>query len=935
MTMYEREDRPTMKRLAARCYAVCAAWLLLAAVALPAGAARLQAVELTTEMRHDPLGIDAAHPRFGWKLDAGPQTLTSERGITQSAYRILVAGSPEALAKGKGDAWDSGRVESSTYWQLAYQGQPLRAHTTYYWQAEVWDGKGTQGAWSKPASFTTGLLTPADWQAQWIASGAGDSQPGAALPLFRHEFALHKPIAQALLFVSGLGQYEARLNGHNVTATVMNPGWTDYRRTAAYDTYNVKPLLHAGANALGVLLGNGMYHVDDVKDRYTKFTGSMGRPKCIVELVITYADGSSERIASDGTWQMHAGPITFSSTYGGEDFDARLEPAGWDRSGFDAHDWHPAVVVKGPGGALRASQSAPLIVARRFPVSHTTDPAPGVTVYDLGENMSGWPAITVRGPAGSSVRLLAGELLDAHGRVTQASAHAFPDAPVLFNYTVRGDAEGETWTPRFSYYGFRYVEVTTTSPTRQQPAILSLTGDFVHADVAVAGTFTTSDKLFNNIHTLIDRAVLSNLVSVLTDCPTREKLGWLEQTHLNASTLMLNYDVSSLYEKMARDMEDAQRPNGLVPSIAPEYVAFTEDGHDTDFRDSPEWGSAIVLSPWALYQFTGDTLPLTEAYPAMQRYIAHLRSRAQGHLLGYGLGDWYDIGPAPPGVSQLTSKYVTATATYYQDLAALAQIAPIAGHPEDAAAYLAEAGEVKQAFNAKFFNAATGLYDRGSQTAQAMPLALGLVPEGQAPTVLAHLIADIHAHQDHVTSGDVGFHYVVRALTDQGRSDILAAMLSRTDSPSYGYQLSRGATTLTEAWDTNPEDSQNHFMLGHGEEWFYRGLAGISIDMARGAENAILLRPAYVAGVASAAATYASAMGTVRSSWRRAGGGSVILDITIPAGATATLHLPTGLRLRLPQGAPGVPIGQATPGSYAWRLGSGVYAISAVPEKTE
>ena len=721
-----------------------------------------------------------------------------------------------------------------------------------------------------------------------------------------------KPIAQALLFVTGLGQYEARLNGKNVTATVLNPGWTDYRRTVAYDTYNVTPLLHPGANALGLLLGNGMYHVDDTRHRYTKFVASMGQPKSIAQLEVTYTDGSHERIATDTTWQTHPGPITFSSTYGGEDYDARAEPLGWDKPGFSAKDWQPACAVEGPGGTLRAGQSAPLTIAQQFTPQHITNPAPGVTVYDLGENMSGWPAIKVQGPAGATIRLLAGELLDSHGRVTQKSAHAFPDAPVLFDYTLSGSASPETWHPRFAYYGFRYVEVTTTTPAQAQPKILSLTGDFIHADVLTAGTFTTSNPLFTNIHRLIDGAVLSNLVSVLTDCPTREKLGWLEQTHLNASTLMLNYNVTSLYEKMARDMEDAQRPNGLIPSIAPEYVAFTDDaGHDTEFRDSPEWGSAIILSPWALYQFTGDTLPLTEAYPAMQRYLAHLSSRSSGHLLSYGLGDWYDIGPGDPGVSQLTGKSVTATATYYQDLTAMAAIARLTGHPGDAPAYLSEAAEVRDAFNSKLFHANTGVYDRGSQTAQAMPLALGMVPADHVQQVLAHLIDDIHAHHDHVTAGDVGFHYVVRALTDLGRSDILAAMLSRTDSPSYGYQLTRGATTLTEAWDTNPDDSQNHFMLGHGEEWFYRGLAGLSVDMARGPQAAIELRPSPVAGVDSASATYNSALGPVTSAWQRTPNGGILLKVSIPVGAEATLRIPPSLNP--PPETAGVLSQQSTP----------------------
>jgi alpha-L-rhamnosidase len=350
--------------------------------------------------------------------------------------------------------------------------------------------------------------------------------------------------------------------------------------------------------------------------------------------------------------------------------------------------------------------------------------------------------------------------------------------------------------------------------------------------------------------------------------------------------------VTGLYEKMSRDIADAQLPDGLVPSIAPEYVAFVDDkGRNTPFRDSPEWGSAAVLSPWALYRWTGDEQPLRSNYNVMQRYVAYLQSRATHHLLSYGLGDWYDIGPKPPGESQLTSKTVTATGVYDEDLQAMAQIAALLGHSDDAAGYTSEAAAVRAAYNKKLFHPETNEYDRGSQTANAIPLALGIVPEGHRAAVLANLVADIRAHSNHVTAGDIGFHYVVRALTDAGRSDVLAAMMSRTDPPSYGYQLAQGATTLTEAWNANRDSSQNHFMLGHGEEWFYRGLAGISVDMARGPQDAITLAPSLLAGVHAASASYMSAMGRISLAWQRSGdAGSV--EMTIPAGAQARVVLP-------------------------------------------
>jgi alpha-L-rhamnosidase len=875
----------------------CHGWarmLLLLVLSVPACAwaqgRGLLPVQLTTAMRSNPRGVAPQAIVFGWTLDARAATA---RSLRQTGYRILVASSARALARHQGDVWDSGRIASAVYWQLPYAGPSLRPHTTYFWQAQVWDDSSHAGFWSDEAQFTTGL-DDADWSARWIAATPdADAKADGPLPVFRTEFNLPRRVASALVFVTGLGQYELHINGLQVTQTVMNPGWTDYRKTVPYDTYDVTSLLRHGQNAFAILLGNGMYNVQETKGRYTKFAASFGQPKCRLQMELRYTDGSSGRFITGGSWKTHAGPISFSSIYGGEDEDRRALPVNWEMPGFAAQQWSAAAEVPGPGGAMTAEESSPMVIAETIKARSVTSPRPGVTVYDLGEVMSGWPVLVVRGDAGTRVTMLPGELLAKDGTVSQRSTNAFPDDPVLFRYTLRG-AGRESWHPRFSYHSFRYVQVTSEPATSggSAPQIISVAGDFVHARVPVVGIFDSSDDLFNRIHRLIDRAVLSNLASVVTDCPSREKLGWLEQTYLNAGTLMWNYDVSGLYEKMARDMSDAQLADGLVPSIAPEYVAFVDSaGKNTPFRDSPEWGSAVILSPWALYQYTGDTRPLASGYSSMQRYAAYLESRAINGLLSYGLGDWYDIGPRAPGPSQLTSQTVTATGVYYEDLSVLARIAQLLGHSTDAATYARKAAAVRTSFNTRLFHPETDEYDRDSQTANALPLALGMVPAGHEAAVLQHLVADIRQHSDHVTAGDIGFHYVVRALTEGGRSDVLAAMLSRTDAPSYGYQLSRGATTLTEAWDANPESSQNHFMLGHAEEWFYRGLAGLSFDMARGADDAISLRPSFLAGVDNASASYRSVLGLVSIAWQRKDG-TGDLRITVPAGAQAHLQLP-------------------------------------------
>ncbi len=715
-------------------------------------------------------------------------------------------------------------------------------------------------------------------KAVWIAAPADPAQ--TAMPLFRRGFHLDKPVAKATLMISGLGQFEAHVNGTNVTEALLTPGWSDYRKRVYYDSYDVSPMVHPGDNVLGVMLGNGMYNVAKTPGRYTKFEGSMGPLKLIAMLHLQYANGSAEDVVSDGSWKTSPGPITFTSIYGGEDYDARLEQAGWDKPGFAEAAWSAVRLVDGPGGVLQPETIEPVKAFERFAAVKVTHPKDGVAVYDLGQNFAGWPVLEVRGERGTAIKMVAGELLDKDGLVTQRSANAYPDAQNSFTYLLRGGVQAESWHPRFSYYGFRYVQVEQSGGATTE---LKVSGRFLHDAVHVDGSFTSSDELIMSIHRLIDRAIYSNMVSVLTDCPTREKLGWLEQTHLAAASMMYNYGLHSLYTKIADDIEDAQQPTGFVPDIAPEFVVFSGG-----FRDSPEWGSAVVLSAWASYQFYGDVAPLREHYGSMQRYAAYLQSKTQGGLLLYGLGDWYDIGPGAPGRSKLTSNGVTASATFYELLSEMQQIAKLLGKDGDAAKYAEQAAALKQAFNARYFHTDTKQYDTGSQTANAMPLAVGLVPEEARAAVLANLVADIRKHDNHVTAGDVGFHYVVRALTNGRRSDVLYEMLSRTDNPSYGDQLAHGATALTEAWDADPRSSQNHFMLGHAEEWFYRGLAGIDFDLSRPVGQQIVIQPSVVGTMQNAGARLDSKLGRIVSAWSREGD-RVSLEMAVPVNAVLVL----------------------------------------------
>ena len=829
-----------------------------------------------------PLAVASSHPNFSWQLSA---SLPRLHGVSQAAYQIQVrSGFSPANSS---ILWDTGTIHSRATSEISYAGPRLTPGEAYQWRVRAWDEQGHATAWSTWADWSQAPV----WHASWIAEPVTPPDT-APMPLFRKSFRLTGTVRRAVLYASGLGQDELRLNGAPVTQDVLTPGWTNYRKTIAYDAYDVTARLRSGENVLGVLLGNGMYRVLHTPGRYTKFVGSIGPPECIVQLDLTMADGRLIEIASDGTWKTHPGPIVFSSTYGGEDFDARREPAGWDRAGFRDADWSSAAVVDGPGGTLSPELAPPIRVMHVYVPVRITHPAPGIAVYDLGQNFAGWPAIRVNGAAGSSVKLIPGELLDETGRVSQRSS----GRPQWFTYTLRG-AGIERWHPRFSYYGFRYVQVETTSVTSsaQQPRILALEGQAVHTSSSQVGSFRSSDELLNRIHTLILRAIENNAVSLFTDCPHREKLGWLEETHLMAPSMLYDFDFTGLYDATARNIADTQRNDGpkagMVPEIAPQYVVFEPSTNEV-FNDSPEWGSAAVLAPWYLFERTGDLDFLRRQYDVMRRYVAYLATRANGNIIAYGLGDWYDIGPGAPGFSKLTTLGLTATATYYQDLRVLERAAALLGLKDESVQYRQQADRVRDAFNARFFDAAQHRYDKGSQTAQAMPLALGMVPPGERAAVLDTLVRDIRSHQNHVTAGDIGFHYVVDALIQGGRSDVLLDMLQRTDAPSYGDQLKQGATSLTEAWDANPLSSQDHLMLGDAEEWFYRGLGGIEVNLALPPVQQITLRPAVLAGVDWVRTRYLSSLGPIQSNWRR-NGAQIIFDFTVPVNSTASITIPT------------------------------------------
>jgi len=863
---------------------IIASFFIFAALTLSSWAANLSPFDLRCDYAANPLGVDSESPRLFWKLQS------NERGQGQTAYEIIVSSSLDRLATNGGDLWDSGKVESGKTVQINYAGKKLDSFAQVYWKVRVWDRHGEISE-SRPANWTMGVLENSDWHANWI------SAPDPTLPaiILRHEFTVKPGLRRALVNICGLGQYELSLNGRKVGDDFLAPGWSKYDKTCLYDTFDITSDLQRGKNAAGISLGNGMYNVIG-GGRFTKFKNSFGPQKVIAQIRLEYDDGSVEFIGTEGNWRVAQSPVTFNTIYGGEDFDARLAQKDWDQAGFDDSKWSSAQLVEGPGGSLRGlSCAAPPV--REFetnqPVASWTL-TNGDMVFDLGQNAAHVPEISVRGPAGSSVQIFPSELTNSDGSINQGSMGAGRRGQIWCQFTKATDGT-ETWSPAFFYVGCRYLQVhfIPANNSGPMPELLSIGGIVVHSASPPVGDFECSDDLFNRTFEIIRWAQQNNMMSILTDCPHRERLGWLEQDHLNGPALRYDFDLAQLFTKILNDIADSQLPNGLVPTTAPEYDVFkakNDPDHLRDlYGDSPEWSSSLILIPWQQYEFDGDLDLFRKHYESMTNYLAYLGSRATNDIVNYGMGDWYDLGPRKPGLSQLTPVALTATAFYFEDAKILSRVAGLLGRNGDARKFSGQAEEIRAAFNGKFYDPTNHFYATDSQCANAIPLVFGICDESNRAEVLNSIVLDIRAHGNAWTAGDVGYRYLLRALADGGRSDVIFEMNNQTNKPGYGMQVAKGKTSLTEAWDGG--SSQDHFMLGQIQEWFFHDLAGIQNAPDGAGFDKIVIAPQIVDGIQWVRAAYHSIHGEIVSDWK-SDGGKFQLRVAIPANTTAEVFVP-------------------------------------------
>lgn len=839
----------------------------LTGTALPAQAA-LRPSTLRCEYLESPLGIDTPRPRLSWQVES------RERGQRQTAYRIIVATSPERLAAGEADLWDSGRVDSDATAQIYYAGKPPTSRQQCFWKVLVWDRDGVEST-SDVARWEMGLLDPADWQAKWIARTTETASNPA--PLLRRGFGVARRVRQARLYIAGLGYHEVYINGQRVGDHILDPGYTRYDRRVLYVTHDVTALLRDGANAIGVMLGNGWFNTHTKAVWYFHEAPWRMSPRMLLHLRVDYADGGSETIVSDESWRVATGAITFDSIYAGETYDARLAKPGWDRDGYDDSGWEPALVVDAPRGKLSAQMTPPIRSQRPIRPVSITEPKPGVFVFDMGQNMAGRAELTVSGPAGTKVVMRYGERVFADGGLDRASIeeHMREDSSPFFQtdtYILSGEGE-ERWHSRFTYHGFQYVEVTGF-PGR--PTLDSLLALPCHSDIPVAGSFECSIPLLNKIQHATVWAFLANLQSIPTDCPHREKNGWTGDAQIACEQAQYNFLPVATHTKWLDDLGDEQQPSGQLPGIVP------TSGWGYSWGNGPAWDSAFYLLPYYEYVYYGDTGNLAQHYEGIRRYVDYLTTRAQGGIVEIGLNDW------APWRTQ-TGAAITDTAYYYVGAQVVALAAEQLGKPDDQARYLALAESIKQAFNARFYHPETGLYDNGSQTALSCALYQGLVEPANRERVAANLVAAVEANDNHIDTGILGAKYILNALTESGRSDVAYRMVAQKDQPGWGWWMEQGATTLWEQWDGGA--SRCHIMFGDVGAWFYKALAGIRPDPEAPGFAHFTIRPEPVGHLTWVRAHYDSIRGRIESAWEKAGG-HFTLYVRIPANTTATVYLP-------------------------------------------
>ncbi|MEU8224785.1 family 78 glycoside hydrolase catalytic domain [Kribbella sp. NPDC048915] len=858
---------------------------------------------LRTEYAVRPIGLDVTRPRFSW-VAAAPG-----HGATQTAYQILVASTPELLTPESADVWDSGKVASARTFGVEYDGAAA-PRTRYHWTVRLWDGDDQAGDWAAGEYFETGLLDEGFAGAQWIG-GETDSAP-----LLRRGFTVNGSVRRARLYASGLGYANLRLNGQAVGDAVLDPGFTAYDKTVLYVTHDVTELLRAGANVVGAELGRGFFGMASVNVWRWHATPWTADPRLIARLVVEYDDGRADEVVTDQTWRITGGPTLSDSLYTGETYDARRALPGWDTTVLDDSSWANAEVVEAPRGRLVGQAHEPIRVTETVDPVEVTEVRPGVWIADFGRTDAGWTRITLTAPAGTTVTLTHGETV-ADGNVVAENINVIAQNGHVDGERIQRDeyiAAGtgvETWESRFSYKGFRYVQI--------EGAAVQIQLRVVHSDVASVTDFSSTQATYEVLERMMRRTVLANLHGIPTDTPFYEKNGWTGDAQVGTPTMLATLDLARFFTKWLGDIRDSQAESGQLPVIVP-----TSGWGFEELAPATEWPTVYPFLLREMYRWYGDERLLREHWDSLTRYLAWELGRVEDGLSLSVLGDWLPPGhwhgPAPE------DHRLTGTAYLYRALVAAAEIGELIGQPND---YRKDAANLADGLNRAFLDREAGRYRTAEdpdyrQTSNALPLAFGMVPEELADRVAAGLAADVEARGFHLNTGAMGVGVLLPTLTAYGYGDVATKVALQRTYPSWGYWIDLGADTMWEWWEENSR-SRNHYFQGTVVQWIFENVAGLRVVDA-GSER-IVVRPDARAEVDSATIRTETIRGTVAVSWQQTGS-TLELEVQVPVGTTAEVQVPSAQAADV-AAVPQAGEGTHTDGYTSYTVGAGTWSFTS------
>lgn len=869
----------------ATCILIFSAFAVLAAE-------EYKAENLRCEYRANPLGIDRPYPLLSWGLQS------SLRGDCQTQYEIIVSDNVKGIEALKGNMWNI-RRKSQERDNIKYEGKPLKPLTQYYWKVRSYNSKGEPSPWSETATFETAKMGHDNWIATWIYDG--EAEPASVekfyeelpAPMFRKDVVVNKEIASARLYITALGYYEAYLNGVKVSETSIDPGWTSVDKRILYSTYDVTKLMSKGDNVVGAVVGNGYYNPlpMPVFTPLRKFL-TIGRPSLLAELHINYVDGTKQIIPTDTSWCHTESPTLRNNVYLGELYDARREIKDWCTPKVSAESWKQAKKIAPASGVLQAQITPPIRVTKVVKPTRMYEPRPGVYMYDMGQNFAGVVRVKLSGERGERLTIRYGEDVYSDGSINVMTSVAGqqkrvwdadwsrPGQPQIAwqqdAYIFSGNGV-EEWTPRFTFHGFRYVELTGLS---KRPTLECVEGLRMNSDLEKAGSFESSSTMLNKINTAAEWTFLSNVFSVQSDCPAREKLGYGGDIVGTTDAFCYNFDMANFHTKTILDYKDSSRESGAMTETAP-YMGIADLGFG-DGSGPIGWQLAFGFAQKRLLDYYGNSRNIAENYDVLKKQVDFLISQSENYIITKCISDHETLDNPRP-------MELTGTAHLYHHIVLLSEFAKITGNNKDELHYATEAEKVKNAFIKKFYNG-DGVFDAGTQTCQSFALYYDLIPDGDRDKTFKKLVERIKADGEHIRVGLFAVTMILNELSNNGEGDLAHRLIVNPEFPGYGYMINRGATTIWETWAYSDNTfSHNHPMFGAVSEWMYRSVLGIN-GTSKGFAN-IDIRPLPSEDLTWAKGSYNSVKGLIEVSWKKEGD-RFSLDVTVPVCVTARVVVP-------------------------------------------